>query len=238
MESTVEQLPVSHKAWAWFEANKKQALYGGGGLLVVGVIVAFFLYRQNEQELAASEALSNVSVPQMTGMGPRTDVAQAYLKVAATYPKSGAGARALLLGAGSLFLDGKYADAKTQFERFRREYPDSPFVGEAMLGVAAYLDAQGSSRDAMTAYKDVITRRSGDNVLTQARFALARLYEAQNEPEQARNLFEEVERTDPYSSLGSEAGMRLEELKVKYPKLGIASTPPSTNPLPYKIEKK
>jgi tetratricopeptide (TPR) repeat protein len=238
MESDAGQLPLSHKAWAWFEANKKQTLWGAGGVLVLGAIVAFFLYQQSEAEVAASEALSNVSVPQLTG-GGRGDVADAYLKVAATHPKSRAAARALLLAAGSLFTEGKYPEAKTQFDRFRREHSDSPFMGEALLGIAACLDAQeGKARDAIAAYKDLIDHHPGDVVLPQAKFALARLYEAQNEPEQARNLFEEVEHSDPYGSLGSEAGMRLEELKLKYPKLVVPPAPMATNAVPFNVEKR
>jgi predicted negative regulator of RcsB-dependent stress response len=233
MESDVGQVPLSHKAWAWFEANKKQTFWGIGGVLILGVIVAFFLYRQNEAEVAASEALSNVSVPQLTGAGSRGDTADAYLKVAAAHPKSRAGARALLLAAASFFVEGKYPEAKAQFERFTREHSDSPFRGQALLGIAACQDAQGNTREAMAAYKDLIDRHAGDNVLPQARFALARLHAAQNEPEQARNLFEEVERTDPYGSLGSEAGMRLEELKAKFPKLVVS--PMATNPGPVGI---
>jgi hypothetical protein len=57
MESDAGQIPLSHKTWAWFEANKKQTLWGAGGVLVLGVIVAFVLYQQNEAEVAASEAL-------------------------------------------------------------------------------------------------------------------------------------------------------------------------------------
>ncbi len=228
---------MSHKAWAWFEANRKQTLYGGGAVLLVSLIVAYFLYRHNAQEVAASEALSKVTVPQMIGSGSRTGVAEAYLKVADTYPKSGAGARALLLAAGDFYTEGKYDLAKAQFDRFRREHSKSPFIGQALLGLAACLDAQGKAREAMTAYQDVITRRPGENVVSQARFALARLHEAQNEPEKARNLYEEVERTDPYGPLGPEAGMRLEELKVKYPKLfavpaPVVVAPPPTNTAP------
>jgi TolA-binding protein len=238
MESDAGQIPLSHKTWAWFEANKQQALWGAGAVLVLGVIVAFFLYRQNEAEVAASEALSNVAVPQMTGAGSRSDLAEAYLKVVAAHPNSRAGARALLLAAGSLFTEGKYPEAKTQFDRFTREHADSPFIGEARLGSAACQDALGNARDAMTAYKDLIDHHPGDNILPQARFALARLHEAQNEPELARNLYEEVERTDPYGSLGDEARMRLEELKSKYPKLLAPVTPMPTNPAPFKIEKR
>jgi len=237
MESDAGQMPLSHKAWAWFEANKKQAFWSAGGVLALGVIVAFILYRQNEADVTASEALSSVSVPQMTGAGSRADIADAYLKVAAAHPKSRAGARALLLAAGSLFVDGKYAEAKTQFEKFKREHSNSPFVGEALMGIAACLDAEGKARDAMAAYKSLIDQHPGDNTLPQAKFALARLHEAQNEPEKARNLFEEVERTDPYGSLGDEARMRLEELKTKHPKLFAPVIPMPTNAAPLKVEK-
>ena len=231
-------MPLWHKAWAWFEANKKQALWGTGGVLVLGVIVSFFLYRQSEADIAASEALSSATMPQMSGAGSRGDTPEGYLKVAAEYPNSRAAARALLLAAGSLFVEGKYPEAKTQFERFTREHSDSPYMGEALLGIAACMDAQGKAREAMAAYKDLIDHHPGDNVLPQARFALARLYETQNEPEQSRNFFEEVERTDPYGSLGDESRMRIEELKIKYPKL-FATTPPTpTNPPPFKIEKR
>ena len=237
MEPDAGQLPISHKVWAWFEANKKQTLWGAGVILIVGVIIAFFLYQQNEADVAASEALSNVSVPQLTGAGNHADIAEAYLKVAANYPKSRAGARALLLAAGSLFTEGKYAEAKTQFERFRREYSDSPFMGEALLGIGACLDADGKGRDAMAAYKDLIDHRPGDVVLPQAKFALGRLYEANNESEQARKLFEEVARENPNGSIGSEAGIRLEELNMKHPQL-MPAAPIPTNAPPYKIEKK
>jgi TolA-binding protein len=237
MESEAGQLPLSHKAWAWFEANKKPAILGTGALMVVGVIVSFFVYRQGQEDLAASQALSDAMVPQLMGAAGQGQSAQAYLKVAATYPKTSAAARALLLAAGSLFAEGKYAEAKTQFDRFTREHRDSSFMGQALLGVAACEDAQGKTKEAMMAYKNVIDHHPGENVVAQARFALGCLHEAQNDPEKARTEFESVARENPYGSLGSEAGMRLEELKIKYPKL-TPVTPAPTSPVPYKIEKK
>ena len=205
--------------------------------MVVGFVVAIFIYHQNEADVAASEALSNVAIPQFSG-GPRGDTPEAYLKVAATYANSRAGARALLLAAGGLFVEGKYADAKTQFERFNREYSDSPYRSEALLGIAACLDAEGKTNEAITAYKDVIDHHPAEQVLPQARFALGRLYESQNKPEQARSLFEQVEHTNPYGSLGSEAGMRLEELKIKYPNLAAPIVPAQTNAVPLQPQKR
>jgi tetratricopeptide (TPR) repeat protein len=237
MESEAAQIPLWQQAWAWFDANKKPALLGAGAVAVVCLIVAFVLYHRNEAEVAASEALSNVTVPGTPGAS-RADTAEAFLKVAAAYPNSRAGARALLLAGASFFADGKYPEAKAQFERFTREYSSSPFRGEALLGIASCLNAQGNTADAITAYKDLIDRRLSEYVLPQARFALGCCYEAQNKPELARNMFEEVERNNPYGSLGSEAGMRLEELKLKYPSLAIPAAPPTTNAAPLQPQKR
>ena len=103
-------------------------------------------------------------------------------------------------------------------------------AGEALLGIGACLEAQGKAPDAMTAYKDLIDHRPGDVVLPQAKFALACLYEAQNQPEPARSLFEDVERAES-GSIGDEARMRLEDFKTKYPKLMAPATPTPT-PMP------
>jgi TolA-binding protein len=205
--------------------------------VVVSLVVALVLYRQGEADVAASEALSNVALVQMTGAS-RSIPADAYLKVATTYAGSRAGARALLLAAAGFFVEGKYDEARSQFERFTREYSDSPFRGEALLGIAACWDAQSKTNEAVAAYKGLIDRRPTDYVLPQARFALASLYEAQNKPELARNLFEDVERNSPYGSLSSEAGIRLEELKVKYPALFAPALPALTNVAPIKTEKR
>jgi TolA-binding protein len=237
MESDAGQLPLSHTAWAWFEANKKQALIGTGAIVVVALIVSFYIYRQDERDIAASEALASVEVPHMNNPRTVAEAPEAYLKVVAEYPKSRAAARALLLAAGNLFAAEKYPEARTQFERFTRDFGDSPFMGQALLGIAACLDAQGKADEAIVAYKDLVDHHPGENTVPQARFALGRLYEAKGDPEKARSQFEEVARENPYGSIGSEAGMRLEELNLKYPKLMAASTT-STNARPYKIEKK
>jgi tetratricopeptide (TPR) repeat protein len=237
MGSEVGQLPLSHKLWAWFETNKTQTFWGATVLVVVGVIVSFFMWRQGERAQEAGEALSTVMLAQATDPNGRPATPEAYLKMAASYPNSIAASRAVLLAASDLFVQGKYPEAKAEFDRFAREHRDSPLMGQALLGAAACLDAQGKTKEATVAYKDLIDHHPGEAILPQARFALARLYEAQNEPEKARTLFEEVERDNPYGSLGSEAGMRLEELRLKYPNLS-PPTPMPTNPVPYKIEKK
>lgn len=229
MDSDAAQLPMFDRLEIWFGKNRKQALTGLTIVIAVGLIVGFYMWYAQEKEANASEALTSVSLP--VGPGAHADTADAYLKVAATYPKSSAGARAVLLAGGTLFVDGKYDQARAQFEKFVREYRDATFMGEALLGIAACNDAQGKTDEAIRAYKDLADHHSGDPSVPQAKFALARLYEAQGKPQLARTYFEDVARAEPYSSLGSEAGMRLEELKLKHPELfAAASTPTAEMP--------
>ena len=96
----------------------------------------------------------------------------------------------------------------------------------AMLGIAASLEAQGKTAEAVTAYKDLTEHRPNDTSIPQAKFALANLYEQQNKPELAFPLFEDVFRMDPSGPVGSEAGIRAEELKEKHPDL----VPPPSMP--------
>jgi len=230
MDSKVAELPVSDKLLAWFETNKKQVGYGAVALVILGIILGYFFYRKGEQQVAAGEALTSVSWNlAATGSAGRPGAAAEYLKVASQYPNSIAGARALLLAGGNLFVENKYDEARAAFDRCAREYPDAPVLGQALLGGAACLDGQNKVAEATAAYKNLIDRHPGDVAVPQAKFALGRLYENQGKPEQARNLFEEVARGDPTGSLGSEAGMRLEELRLKNPAL---FAPPAVPALP------
>jgi len=224
METNVAQLPLTDRLWAWLEANKTQAAIGAAVLLAVGLVVWIVVWQGHQREVAAGEALSSLAVEQILSP-PRPNAAEGYLKVASQYPKSQAGARALLLAAGSLFADGKYSEAQAQFEKFTREHRENPFMGEALLGIAASLEAQGKTDAAVAAYKELISRHSADSVVPDAKFALARLYEIQNKPELARDLYLEVERDSRFSSKGIEAGMRVEDLMGKYPRLAPLSTP-------------
>jgi predicted negative regulator of RcsB-dependent stress response len=229
------------KIWAWLDAHKKQVSLGAVVALAVGLGAWFYFWKQSEKEVAAGEALAKVFIPQATGESSRSNAAQSYLRVASEYPDSSAAGRAVLLAAGSLFNDGKYNEARAQFEKYRREFRDSRFMSQALLGIATCLDAEGKTNEAIAAYKDLTDHHPGEVVLPQAKFALARLYQAQGKADQALPLLEEVARENPYGTLGSQAGMEAEELKMKYPSLAPPPPVPSavaTNLAPFTLEKR
>jgi tetratricopeptide (TPR) repeat protein len=255
MQSDAVKLSGFDRAWVELENHKKQVAWAGAGLVILGLLAWFFVWNRQENEVRAAEALSLASSPQLGQPGSPPNSAESYLKVAAEYPEAKAGVRALLLAGGAYFVEGKFAEAKTQFEKFARQHRESPLVGQALLGIAACHEAQGNTNEAVTAYKNLVDRHSNESFILQAKFALARLYEAQNKPEMAQPLYEEVARGDSYGMLGSEAGMRFEELRIKYPHLvppvaptvspipGMPAAPPpagstnaGTNALPFKID--
>ncbi|HZR19906.1 MAG TPA: tetratricopeptide repeat protein [Verrucomicrobiae bacterium] len=226
MDSEVAQLPLAERAWLWFDTYKRQVALVAVILVVAGLVTWFILWQHEQKQVEAGIALTQVATGQLEGSSAQ--VADAYLKVAKNYPNSMSGARALLLAAGALFAENKFPEAQSQFERFIREYQGSPFMGEALLGVAACLDAEGKTDQAAAAYQDLVTHHSTESFIPQVKFSLARLYEAQHKPELARDYYQDVERASPFTALGNEAGVRLEELIQKNPKL--APAPPAPSP--------
>ncbi len=230
MQSEVTHLTLQDQLLTWFEKNKRQLLAGTVAVAVIGTVVGIYLWRQNQTQADASEALSKITSAAYTG-GAQATTTEALLKVATDYSGTEAAKRAVLMAAGNYFTEGKYKEAQAQFEKFLRDYRDSTFAGEALLGVAASKDAQGMAAEAAAAYKDIVDHHSTDNVAPQARFALGRLYEAQNKPELARDLYQQVAQLDPNGALGSEAGMRLAVLISKNPSLAAAAAPVATGGL-------
>ena len=234
MESDVTQSPIFYKAWAWGETHKKQLLWGVVAVLVVALGIAFWVAHQNATQDEANDALSKLTTRVMSAGAPPPQP-DAFLKVGSDYAGTDAGARALLLGAAELFTAGKYDDARAQFQKFSQEHSDSPFAAQAALGVAACLDAQGKTNEAVEAYQSVVGRYSADpNVTVQAKFALGRLLEGQGKLGEARSTYEDIARSFPYGSIGSESMRRFEALTAAHPELVPTNRPtasPSTMPL-------
>ena len=109
---------------------------------------SFYSYRQNQREIAGSEALTQANISDNGGQ-----LAEACLKIATDYAGTSAGQRALLEGATALFTTGKYADAQTAFQKFLDTYPDNFLTPQATLGLAASLDALGKTDLAVSAYQ-------------------------------------------------------------------------------------
>jgi predicted negative regulator of RcsB-dependent stress response len=214
------------KLWPWFEANRNRIIGGVGVIVVAAGLISYYSWQRDQKEMVAGKALTQVirSIPRNATTGQQADL---YLKISTDYQGTSAGQRALLQGAAMLFAAGRYADAQAQFQKFLDVHPGSFFAGQAALGVATSLDAQGKTDLAAGVYQRIINSYSDTVAVDSARFALAQINERQGKFAEAVNLYEAIVRYNPNGSLGSEAGLRLMELKMKLPSASPSTAPAS-----------
>ena len=227
----------------WVEVNKQRLLYGAVGALVLGLAVYVFNYTRQQRELDANAALFALDkLPEGREKAPPTPAAD-YLKVADQYSGTRAAERALLLGAGSLFSEKNYDEARAKFEQFLRDHTASPSASTAAYGIAACLDAKNDVDKAMEAYQRVIGGYATAPEATQAKLALAILHETKGQPDAALKIYDDILRPRQPSVWNSEATMRRELLLAKHPALATPvvlptfkptaiNAPPATNAAP------
>jgi predicted negative regulator of RcsB-dependent stress response len=227
MSSDATQTMTVYDLLAWLEANKKGVIAGLIAAIVIGFGVYIYSYNADQKELAASDALLKLRTS-VGGVDVTNPPAPAeYLRVAEAYPGTSAAERAVLLAASALFTQGKYADAQTEFTKFLRDRPQSPFAASAAYGVAASEEAQGKADEALTGYQNLSVRYPNSSVLEDAKLATARLYEAKKQPEQALRVYDELLKSPGMGSASSEAMMRKEDLLARHPELAKTNAPPA-----------
>ncbi len=226
---------------AWFEVHKKRIGIGAFAALVLIFALMIIAQRAAEREQNASAALSEVRLPFSSAGTIPPGTADALAKVAADHRGSQAAARALLLSASVLFSEAKtpadFAAAEKRFAQVTTEYPDSQWIAQASVGVAASLKAQGNIAGATTKYEEINKRFASSSVADESRLALARLYEP-TKPEEAFKLYEEIIKGNPNSVTTMEANMRQDDLADANPAVkklkeaAIAAMNPAPTPTP------
>lgn len=230
MSSELTGSTVFYELLAWLEENKKRLIVAAAGMAVAGSGLAIYRWNKAQTELAASEALLALRLPLNAPEKTPPPEASSFLKVASGYPSTTAAQRAFLLAAGSLFVEGKYSEARSQFETFLQRFESHPLAAVALYGKAASLESEGKADDAMRAYQDVLARYPKAWLLADTRMALARIYEAKKQPQLALQMYEEITQTNLMSSVSGEAMTRKERLLAKNPELAKTIAPVAPAP--------
>lgn len=194
------------------------------GVSLVLAVLAVVRARERATRAEAAKELLQLIPPTGPGESAKMPDVAKLLALSGQFPGTAAGQQARLLAAGQLFVSGKYAEAQSEFSRFEEQNPNSEFLGVALIGVAASLEAQGKQADAIKAYDRAIVG-GGDGYAVQARLAKARLLEPSS-PVVALGLIDEVLKSAAASVVGEQAAMARTRLIQKHPEL---AAPAATN---------
>ena len=229
MESATPPSAGVYNFLGWLETNKKRLGMAAGAILVVGTVLGFLAWRNGQREIEAELALSSIKITFIPGEMAAAGSAEELAKIAAEYPKTRAGEKALLRSASAYFDSGNFAKAGEVFDKFLRTYQESAYLPQALFGVAASLDAQGKVTEAIAKYNDFL-RYSSDPAVERARMSLSRLYEKNNQPNQALEILTKSTNPQAGSTASPEAQERIRELFTKYPSLMPSNPAPANVP--------
>ena len=232
------------KVLGWLHANQKKLMIGAGVAAVIALVAGIMSWQKTEAESDANAHLLSVPLAAFRGGQLTPTAAGPFLDVAKQYPDTSAGEYAALLGAESLFTEGKYPEAHQEFSKFIDEHPASTLLAQAKMGLAASLEGEGKIPEATQKYQEIILAYSSEaNIASPVKLTLARLYEKQGKPEQALTYYSELARiNNPYDPWVAEARERGEMLLASHPELrkappaatggpAMGSLPTGLNPL-------
>jgi TolA-binding protein len=235
MSAEATQTISVYDVLGWLETNKTPVIAACVAAVVIGFGIAAYEWKSSQTEVQASDALLQLKTTFGRSEETNPVPASAYLSVASQYPGTTAGERALLLGAGQLFSEGKYPEAQSEFSKFLRDRPQSPFAATAAYGVAASLEAQGKQDEALAAYQNLSVRFPNSSILPDSKLAVGRIYVAKNQPESALRVYDELIKSPDLSGAGtaaSEAATARQQLLAKYPDLVKTNAAPAISVQP------
>ncbi len=229
---TTQSADRFYRLMGWLHANQKRILIGVIVVAVIGLVAGLVTWKKNADEADANAQLFALPAPvgMMGKSGPVSPTP--LLDLARQYPNTPGGEYAQLLGAETLFLEGKYPEAQQEFARFLTDHVESVLLAQAKMGVAASLEAQGKTSEAVQKYQELVSGYPSDaNIVTPAKLTLARLFEEENKPQQALTFYSELARIqNPYDPWAAEARERGQLLLAKHPELRRAEAAPTPAP--------
>jgi predicted negative regulator of RcsB-dependent stress response len=229
MEANAPRSAGIYDFLGWCDKNKQRLVMFAGIAVVAGLIIGFVVWQRGQREINAEHELSSIRVPFSPSEPLAPGTGDALAKIADEYSGTAAAAKATLRAGTSYFAEKNYAKAREQFDKILRSYADSPWVPQAVYGLAAVAEAEGKAPEAITKYNDFATKYAGDPAVDQARLSMARLYEQTKQPAQALDVLKKMTegQAGGFGPGASEAQEKMRAIYAKHPEL---LPPPPVNP--------
>lgn len=220
----------------WVDDRKKLILAVIALIGIAGLVYVSYNSSEAGKRHRATAALFNFQAA--NNLSTNVPPAASYRELLPPTEGTGIAQHVKLREAASLYTAGEYAEAQQAFEAFLRDFPNSPLLPEATLGVAASFEAQGQAAEALTRYQELTTRFPQSSLVDRARLGQARIFEQQGDQAQALRIYQDItaKNTNPMSQFGQgsplfiEANIAVRRLIKENPAL-LQTNSPAPTPL-------
>jgi TolA-binding protein len=195
----------------WDEHKGKVLLYG---TLLIVALVGYAIY-----EIAKSHRIAEAGRA-FAEAGSAAD----YRRVAERFPKSVAGGNAALALGGLLREEKKLEESEAALRKFLKDHSEHPLASSGLISLAATLEAQGRTDEALDVLRQVSTRYAASHDAPLAMILQAGILKARSRPEEARRAYEGVISQFPESIYAQQA---MREMRSIQP---AANSVPSPSP--------
>ena len=175
--------------------KERASLFVGGAVAVIVVIMAinYFIESKEADRLKAAALLGDVLMVEQGG--EPTEAIRLAEELVSSYAGTPAAAQGTVLLANLHYAQGRYAEARSYYQRYLDNYePLDVLAYAAQSGLGACLEAEGQFVAAAQHYEAYAAQQAGTIREAMARMEAARIYGLAGDSDRQQALLEEVSR--------------------------------------------
>ena len=176
--------------------KERASLFVGGAVAVIVVIMAinYFIESKEADRLKAAALLGDVLWVEQGG--EQAEAIRYAEDLVSSYAGTPAAAQGTVLLANLHYAQGRYAEARSYYQRYLDNYePVDVLAYAAHSGLGACLEAEGQFLAAAQHYEAYAAQQAGTIREAMARMEAARIYGLAGDSDKQQALLEEVSRT-------------------------------------------
>jgi len=223
-------IQAAEKTAHWSVEHRNNLMIGGiAAIVVVAAVVGGWYYLSTQEQKASfdlSQAVRTLDIPLRPASQPaqpdfptftsakeRNETAKKQFQaIVDKYPHTRSGDMARYFVAVTTADLGDTAGAERSYKEVASS-GNKELASVAKLALAGLYGNTNRVKDAVALYQELINKPTMSVSKTMAQMQLAELYQASNQPVDAKHLFEQIKKDNPTGDVGQIATQKLAEVK-------------------------
>jgi len=183
------------KAIAYVKEHKKQLMMMAGAFVLVAVIFASVMYSFQKSEKTAAALVTDILIKYDKADDPQKGYAQIendFKTVFSDYPNTSAGKQALIQFAKICYDASKFDQSYKYYQKALEVFKNEALIENLILSSLGTTCIARKDFDGAKKYFMQIRQGQSDLLKDEAQFALAMLYELDNNTAQSKKMYEDI----------------------------------------------